>query len=166
LAIPVAERKYHRKTAVRCFNRAWDYLEMKNRTPDQEREMLQLAHASRHHWSLVGSDRNRAVGDWQISRVYGELGHPRLSLQYAKACLAECTGKRLTEITPTAYEAMARAYAVGNDFKSASKYLEIARRQLAMLDLDTEDRRIFKSQIDQTESLMRRRSVKRRGKPA
>jgi hypothetical protein len=55
------EREFHRKMAVRCFNETWDYLEKKKRTEQDDQEMLQLAHASRHHWGLVGTPRNKAV---------------------------------------------------------------------------------------------------------
>jgi hypothetical protein len=44
-----AERDFHRKTAATAFNRTWDYLEKKLRSPDDDAEMLQLAHASRYH---------------------------------------------------------------------------------------------------------------------
>jgi hypothetical protein len=148
------EREFHRKTAAQSFNSAWDYLDKKKRTPEESREMLRLAHTSRHHWGLVGSPRNRAVGDWQISRVYAELSEPRLALLFAESCLGICEDEGLDEIVHTANEAMARAYGVSGDFKRARKHLKAAKGQLALLELDKEDRAIFAGQIRETELLI------------
>jgi hypothetical protein len=31
--------------------------------------MVHTAHAPRFHWDNVGDDQNRAIGEWQVSRV-------------------------------------------------------------------------------------------------
>ena len=162
MPVPKREREFHRREATRCFNRTWDYLEMKARTPEQNREMLYLAHASRYHWGLVGRPRNRAIGEWQLSRVYSALGQPRLALLFAKSCLATCKGARLSGLTPSANEVIARAYAVAGDDGNARKYIARARRQLDRLVLDNADRRVYRSQILETEALLQRRSVRER----
>ncbi len=38
-------REPHRKTAAKCFNAAWEYLEKRKRSLDDERQMLLLAQA-------------------------------------------------------------------------------------------------------------------------
>jgi len=96
------------------------------------------------------------VGDWQISRVYAALGQPHLSLQFAKSSLEICKREKLSEALATAYEAVARAYAVADDYASASKYLKLARNQLETLDLRAEDRRAYLGQIDETKKLIAR----------
>jgi hypothetical protein len=151
-----SEREFHRKTAVRCFNKTWDYLEKKVRTERDNQRMLQLAHASRYHWGLVGTARSEAVGDWQISRVYAALRQPQLSLLFAKSSLEICKREELSEVLATAYEAVARAYAVAEDYPSARKYLKLARDQLRTLDLGAEDRKAYLGQIDETEKLIAR----------
>lgn len=161
MPISRAEREFHRKTAVKCFNRAWDYLEMKSRTREQDREMLHLAHASRYHWGVVGAPRNRAVGDWQLSRVYAGLGQPTLALLFAESCMEVCRDQHLTELVPTANEAIARAYAVAGHRRNARKYLEKARRQLDLLVLDKTERRIYSKQIIETEALLQEHRVRR-----
>jgi len=148
------EHQFHRKTAVRCFNEAWDFLEKKVRTQEDNRRMLRLAHASRYHWSIVGTPRNEAVGDWQISRVYAALKQPQLSLLFAKSSIETCKREKLSEELATAYEGVARAYAVNEDFRLARRYLRLARNQLKTLDLRTEDRRVYMNQIDETEKLI------------
>lgn len=148
------EREFHRKTARDCFNRTWDYLDKKDRSTADEKEILHLAHASRFHWALVGSPRNQAVGDWQISRVYAALNQHSLSLQFAKSSLETCQKNDLQEVLATAFEAMARAYAVAKDYSSAKSYIEKAREQLSKLTLDDEDRETYLGQIRETEALI------------
>ena len=149
------ERKFHRKVATRSFNGAWELLE-KKRSGGDDLVMLGLAHASRYHWGLVGTPLNKAVGDWQISRVYAALGEPVLALRYAKTALAACKEEGLGEIVPSAYEAIARACAVAKDAKRAAGYLSRARRLLARLPIGKEDRGIYLGQIDDTQRLIDR----------
>lgn len=148
-----AEIEFHRKTARECFNKAWDYLDMKNRNASDEQQMLHLAHASRYHWGFVGDTTKLAVGDWQISRAYAALKQPKLALHFAKSALEICQKNDLSEILHTAYEGIARAYAVANDHESAKEYLKKAREQLDKLTVDDEDRKGYLDQIRETEEL-------------
>ncbi len=149
-----SERKLHRKTAAQCFNKTWDYLEKKKRNSADNEMMLNLAHASRYHWSLIGTPMNQAVGDWQVSRVYAALNQPSLSLQFAKSSLESCTKNKLTRILPTAYEAMARAHATAKNHKTARIFLNKAFKQLDASSLDYEDRKIYLDQIRETEKMI------------
>jgi len=149
-----SETEFHRKMARQCFNEAWDYLDKKDRDDGEGRTMLNLAHASRYHWSFVGTPANVAVGDWQISRIYAALNQPELALQFAKSCLESCEKNHLSDVLHTAYEAIARAYVVSKDFERAKDYLERAREQLAKLRLDEEDRKIYSDQIRETEQMI------------
>ena len=149
------ELEFHRKTAKKCFNEAWDYLDKKSREAQEESQMLHLAHASRYHWSLVGTPTNQAVSDWQISRIYATLNQPGLALHFAKSCLETCEKNDLSDRIHTAYEGMARALAIGGNHKSAREYATKAREQLARLTgLDEEDRKIYSDQIRETEKLI------------
>lgn len=154
--IPEKERKFHRKMAADCFNMAWDLLDKKARNDEDNLQMLYLSHASRYHWGLVGTPKNRAVGEWQLSRVYAALGQPQMSLQFARSCLATCEDNDLSDVLHTAYEATARAYAVANDYGRARRYLDKARRQLDRLTLDKNDRNVYLDQITETEGLIRK----------
>ncbi len=152
-----SERELHRKTATRCFNEAWTYLEKKHRTADDDRRMLLLVHTSRFHWGLAGTPQSQAVGDWQISRAYSALGDSRLALAYARSCLMLCREHDLSDLLGTAYEAMARAYATANERSAARAYLKRAREQLATSHLDREAAAIYRAQIEDTERLIRGR---------
>src|SRR6266566_3127490 len=61
IAMTQTEQEFHRKMAVECFNKTWDFLKKKNRTPNDEQLMLNLAHSSRYHWSFDGMARGYAV---------------------------------------------------------------------------------------------------------
>jgi len=151
-----SEGEFHRKIAADCFNRAWDYLDMATRSPDAEREMLLLAHASRYHWGLVGTPTNRAVGDWLISRIYAALGQADPALLFAKSSLSVSRRNGLAEIIPSAYEGVARAFVTAKDSEQAKGYLAKARKELGRLALGSEDREIYLGQIDDTQRLIDR----------
>jgi tetratricopeptide (TPR) repeat protein len=155
MGLSKAERDFHRRTAARCFNDAWEHLEKKASNDHNEERLLGLVHASRYHWGVVGTPVNHAVGDWLISRAYAALGQPDLSLRFASSCLTMCEQYGLSEVLCTAYEAIARAHAVADDPKPAREYLRKARQQLATLRLDREDRAVYLGQIRDTEKLSR-----------
>jgi hypothetical protein len=141
--------------AVECFNKTWDYLDMKDRTPDDEASMLNMAHSSRYHWSFVGKARNFAIGDWQISRVYSALNQPDLALRFARASLETCQKNDLSGLLVSAYEGIARAYAVAKDYRLAREFIDNARRQLRSAVVDDEDVKTHSDQIDETERMIR-----------
>lgn len=131
-----------------------DYLEKKSRNANDDRLMLHLAHTAQYHWSFVGSERNFAVGDWLISRVYAALSEPRLALSFAKSALERMEKNGLSDILCTGYEAMARAHAVAKEFRVARDYAKRAREQLTKSVTDDEDRKIYLDQIEETEQLI------------
>ena len=151
-----ADREFHRKTAVACFNRTWDFLE-KKRNAANDMEMLQLVHTSRYHWRLLGTPSNHAISDWQVSRVYVSLGQPSLALLFAESSLDICRKNGLSDILCTAFEGVARAYAAAGDGKKARSYLGKAKAWLRVSTLDDEDRALYENQIRDTESMLSRR---------
>lgn len=154
--MPQNEHDFHRKIAADCFNRTWDYLEQKNRSPDDDQIMLNLAHASRYHWGLIGKPWNFTTGDWQISRVYATLNQPDLALSFAKKALEISEKNNLSERLISAYEGMARAYAVAKKYPSAKEFINKAREQLRNVSLDAEDLKTYSNQIDETERMIRK----------
>ena len=151
------EVEFHRKTAAACFNRTWDYLDMKKRDSRAAEEMLYLAHTSRYHWGVLKRPRQEAVGDWQLGRVYAAIGNSELSLQYALSCLRTCEKKHLDDLLPSAMEGVARAYAVAGDLPNAAKLHKMARQKLGRLKLEAEDRTNYASHIRETQRLIGRR---------
>lgn len=150
------EIEFHKKTARKCFNEAWDYLDKKSRDANDEQQMLHLAHASRYHWGFVGNARNFAVGYWQLSRVYTALNEPRLALHFAKSALEITQRNNLSDNLPSAYEGMARAYAVAKEKRSAMDYIKKARQALEAAEMSSDDKKVYSDQIDETEALLER----------
>jgi hypothetical protein len=128
---------------------------MRRRTAEEDIEMLNLAHAALYHWEKVGSSRQIAVSEWQVSRAYVEVGFPRLAILLAKSCLDRCTADGLSDIIHTANEGLARAYAANGDYRKAQKHISKARSQLGGLKLTSEDRKVYGDQIAETTALIR-----------
>jgi len=147
--------EFHRQTARRCFNETWDYLDKKDRSANDEQQMLHLVHTARYHQSFIGTARNFAIGDWQISRVYAAIGEPRLAIHFAKSSLEIMEKNNLSDILSTGYEAMARALAIAKDNDSARDYIRKAREQLDKSTVDDEEKKIYLDQIRETEQLIR-----------
>jgi DNA-binding transcriptional MerR regulator len=138
-----------RKLAADLFNHTWTLLEMPDRTPEQEDEMIHSAHASRYHWGEVadGEPVNLARGEWQCSRVYAVLGRAEPALWHARRCLAinEAVGSVDWDIAST-YEAMARAYLTAGD---AAQVAAWKAKATAALDgiADVDDRELIEGDL-------------------
>jgi DNA-binding transcriptional MerR regulator len=141
------DRASHRQLAVDLFNHVWTLLEMPDRTPMQDDEMLHAAHASRHHWGVVGTAENLGRGEWQCSRVYAVLGRAEPALWHARRYLALCEEHGIADWDLAfAHEAIARALAVAGDHEGARA--EVARaRELAADIAEDEDRELLLSDL-------------------
>jgi len=137
-----------RRLAADLFNHTWELLELPDRTPMQDDEMVHSAHASRYHWGEVGEPANLARGEWQCSRVYATLRRPEPALWHASRCLAICEEHAIHDWDiAAAQEAMARASLVAGDQTAAHEWLERARASCAAI-ADDEDRRIVESDLE------------------
>jgi hypothetical protein len=117
-------------------------MRLPKRTPEQDDELIHVAHASRYHWAEVGTAANLARGEWQVSRVYATLGRAEPALFHAKRCLAYCESDpdALEDWDlPYAYEALARAHAVAGEADEAEQFAARAR-ELGARVADEEDR--------------------------
>jgi len=127
--VPELSREQRRRLAVDLFNHVWTLLELSQRPPEQDDEMIHAAHASRYHWGEVGTKANLARGEWQVSRVYTVLGRSEPALYHAHRCLAyveEGEGIEAWDL-PFAYEALARAHAITGDPGESLRYETLAR---------------------------------------
>src|SRR5688572_11029435 len=79
----------HKHFSKHCFNRAWDLIDKSPRTPEENEQMIHLAHASIWHWSERAncSDKNLSIGYWQLSRIYALLHDGACAINYARTCL-------------------------------------------------------------------------------
>ncbi|MHA2105765.1 MAG: hypothetical protein ACW981_20250 [Candidatus Hodarchaeales archaeon] len=146
--------KLHRKFGVKWYNKTWDYLDKQKLTPEEELEMLTIAHASIQHWSFIGKPINFASGYWQMSRVYTVLKEGNLALKYAKACLELTESENISSLVLSANEGIARAYAILNEKEKAQSHLDKAYVEYNALT-DEEDKKIYIEQLEDTKSLIK-----------
>ena len=125
----------HRKFAASAFNRAWDFIDLKTRTDDEVRQMLDAAHASSWHWRHRddATAKNRSIADWQLSRVHALAGNGAMALDYGNLSLETATETGLPFFIGYAYEAIARANWVLGSLDDARAALAAAEEQLALV---------------------------------
>jgi DNA-binding transcriptional MerR regulator len=132
-----------RRLAAALFNRTWDLLLKPERSIADDDEMIHAAHASRHHWGVVGKPVHFARGEWQCSRVYSVLGRAEPALHHASRCLSLATENDLGPFDiGAANEAMARAYRVSGDPERVAMHVAAADEAAAQIT-DAEDRKIL-----------------------
>lgn len=137
----------HKKLAVELFNMTWEYLDMKNRTPDDDEKMLQLAYASTLHWREIGTPLNQARGEWMISHVNVILGRKEAGLHHAERSLEICKENNYGDFDLAfAYEALARAEALAGNKSECEKNYNLAD-DAGKLIAEEEDRKIFFDQL-------------------
>ena len=148
------QKEMHRQFAVQTFNGVWELLDKKERTKDEDAQMIRMAHASRYHWGEIGTPLEFARGDWQIARVYALLGFGVMAHKYAKTCLELCEKNELGDFDLAfAYEALARACAVSGDISKGAGYLSLAKsagKEIKKKD----DREYFFNELKSVEELL------------
>ena len=123
-----------------ALHKVWTFLESEDRTVDDDDLMVHTAHAMLLHWLQVGTHKNFARGEWQLSRVYAVLGRAKAALHHAERCLGLCRDHELSHFDiGFAYEAYARAYAVAGDEARMNRNIELAEQ--AGRGIDEEDHR-------------------------
>jgi hypothetical protein len=133
----------HKYFSADCFNRAWDLMDKKDRSVEEDRTMVLLNQASLYHWSQRPDNDNKSmsIGYWQASRIQSLLGNAAESKRYARICL-----EYSRELEPFylgyAYEALARAARASGDTAQFEKYISEALKQ-AQLVSRQEDRELL-----------------------
>jgi tetratricopeptide (TPR) repeat protein len=124
----ITEREAHKKFAVNAFNLTWNLLDKKERTSEEDDQMVNAAHASRFHWGEIGTPLEFEWGEWQISRVYSVLNRSEEAKHHARRCLDICKKNHIGDFDIAfAYEAMARSAAIAGQSEEAEKYIQLAR---------------------------------------
>jgi len=137
----------HRRLAAAFFNETWRLLDLIDRSDKQDAQMIHCAHASRMHWELVGDAKNRAIGEWQVARVYSVLRFPQSALYHASASLAIVEQAGMEGfLVGCAHEGMARALAL-SDRETAATHYKKAVEILSSID-DPEDAEILRSDLE------------------
>lgn len=149
LSIEPVDPSTHRRLAIDLFNRSWQLLEKDARTPEEDDELVHVAHAARYHWGEVGTAAHRARGDNQCARVYAALGRPEPALHHARRSLelvrAGSDGFEDWDLA-TALEVVARAHLAAGNRAEAGHYAQLARAELNGI-ADPDDREVVESQL-------------------
>ncbi len=136
-----------KELAKRLFNRVWELLEKSDRSLSDDEELVDAAHASRYFWSIVGDTQNLAISDWQLSRVFAVLARPEPAVHHARRCQQLAgTLPEVAWLQASAYEALARAYAVSGDQAVAREWRAKAENQLELIE-DRDERDIVARDI-------------------
>lgn len=138
---------WHRTFAPRLFNGTWELLDADSLNREQEEAMLASAFAQRHHWYAVGTERNRAIADWQVSRVAAVLGYADLARRFGERSLQVAFDAGLDAfVIGFAHEAIARAAAEVDDVETFSSHVEKARALLSDIE-DENDRDLLAADL-------------------
>ena len=134
----------HRHFAAACFNRAWEYLDLQQRSEAEVEAMLHAAHASFWHWQHVPEQTpvNVSIGLWQLARVYAVAGRAEDARRWARRCIDVGEKERLDPFYRAyAHEAMARAEQLAGVGESVERHLAAARALLPQIEeLDDRER--------------------------
>lgn len=135
----------HRALAAEAFNASWALLE-RDRTPDEDLELLEVAFTSRHHWRAEGGPHQIAIADWMVARCFSTLGEGALALRFATAALDAAPGDAPAWLRASLLEGLARAHASNGD--QAARDRAAARAALVLAEEpDAEDRALIADQI-------------------
>ena len=138
----------HRALAVGYFNSTWELIELPSRSPEQDRDMVASALASRQHWSEAGgTDENMTIADWQVAHTASLAGFADLATAFATAAYDRARSAGLPSwLQASTAEGMARAAACAGDVVGYDKHAAEARQLLGHVD-DAEDRKLIESQL-------------------
>jgi hypothetical protein len=139
---PNLDPETHRALGAGLYNRTWDLLEVPDRSPAQDDELVDTAHASAWHWRRVGNAANEARGHWLLARVYAVLGRGEAAVHHAGRAteVLEAGGEGIEDWdAAAAAEAMARALAVSGATVDAARWRDRATVLMGQIG-DPEDR--------------------------
>jgi len=137
----------HKYFSAECFNRAWDYIDKRLRTPEEDETMLRLSLSSLWHWTQRAdcSPTNLSIGYWQVSRVYALLRQADNARRYGELCLKAAQEEGVLPFyRGYAYEALARAESVAGNHDEMECHLIQAHQVAAALDDPAEKKQMLR----------------------
>ncbi len=145
-------KDFHKKFAIEAFNETWQYIEMSNRSEEDDLKMIRLAHTSRFHWDFVGHALHFERGEWLIARVYTELEIFDRALVHGEKCLSICMEHKIFDFDLAfAYEGLTRTYKNKGTLDKFKHYYELALKASNEI-VDPEDQDYFLSELKQLSS--------------
>ena len=142
------ERTLRRRLAARANNRAWTLTEQTSRTPEEDREMLDTAHAAMYLWTAIGTPRNLAGAQLLLGQVHALLGNARFALPYAQAAYDYHTANAAEPFQlAISHAILAAAAHCAGDFALHEKHYAAATTLAAALQNEA-DKKIFAATLD------------------
>jgi hypothetical protein len=138
-------RKWHRRFAMECNNRAWRLSEAPTLSAAENTEMLDAAHAAAFHWSKVGTEIHTARANMLLAHVHALLGHAEPAMQYAGACFANVTSRESPQWELAfAHAVLAHAASAAGNAELHSRHFTLAK-QMGQALPNAEEREIFEA---------------------
>lgn len=139
--LPDAKPADHRPLAVACNNMAWELHDRgAARSAVDTVAMLDIAAASRFHWSHAGSWLEVERADYCLALTYLSAGRPDDALSHAARCLAACIAH---DAAPSehfgGHEALARVQHARGDTAARDHHVAAARSAFDRLGADDQD---------------------------
>ena len=138
---PEETQAWHKRFAAQCNNRAWE-LSTAQRTPQQDREMLDAAHGSAWHWAKIGTELNHMRAVMCLAEVHALLGHGQIALAYVQEMRSYFLGRDTDDwelaLTHAIYAHAAAVAGKADEHRTAYQAATVA---LAAI-VDEEDREI------------------------
>ena len=152
----MTEMEFHKQVAIETNNGIWPALDKENPSKDELENALHMAHASRYHWSKVGTAVNLVRAEYMISRVCSAMKRGEPALYHANRGLeiakdAEKTDKNFKDWDmPFVYEALARAHAATGNKSECKTYKDKAQKLIDKVS-DPEDKKICQGELDKVQ---------------
>lgn len=137
--------KWHKWFAVECNNRSWRLAEQTTRSPAEDEQMLNSAHAAALHWAKVGTELHRARAAILLGQVHALVGDGKRALQYAREAFAYVTEHESPGWQVAFAHAVLANAAAANDERSLHKTHYARAKALGSALTDDEERAIFEA---------------------
>ena len=144
---PTAEETaaWQKRLASQANNRAWKLAESTSRSPAEDEEMLQAAHAAMYFWKIVGDASNRAHAAQLVAHAYALLGLPNPARHYLKQSQPYFLERPSQPWEQAfAHAIAANVAAAAGDAKTHGEHYGTAERLVAALS-DDEEREILQA---------------------
>lgn len=127
----------HRPLAVACHNMTWVLIERgAARSRADTAAMLDLAAASREHWSRAGTWLEVERGDYDLARAHLAAGQHDAALRHAAQCLATCIAQDAPPFEHFfGHEAMALVQHARGDVAARAHHVQAAEEAYDRLDV-------------------------------
>ena len=125
MALPTEEEqnRLHKYFGIEYNNAAWP-LGTKERTPQEDQDFLDYAHASKLHWQSIGTELQKMRGLLLVAHAHASVGLGKTALPWARECTKYFTSQD-TENWELAFTHMIHAqaaHAAGESAEHAEQY--------------------------------------------